>query len=231
MNTSPKPLVSVVLCTYNRSDLIGRAIESVLRQSFTGWELIVLNDGSTDGTEGVVQNYMKRDGRIRYIPQKNSGLARSRNNGMNKANGTYFSFIDDDDEFLPDHIEKRVRFMQENPGIDILWGGLIPRGPEAKHYVMDMERPGEKIHVSDCFVSGTLFGKVSVFRELGGFREIEYAEDYDFMKRAQERYMVRKSEFPTYVYYTDSPNRMSDLYSEGSGEAIEKYRKGGNDIE
>jgi glycosyltransferase involved in cell wall biosynthesis len=228
MNLKSDPLVSVVLCTFNRSELIGRAIESVLRQTFSDLEFIIINDGSTDRTGEVVDEYAKLDARIKYMLQANMGLAKSRNKGMAEARGKYFSFIDDDDEFLPDHIEKRVAYLKQNPDIDIVWGGLIPHGPEEKHYVMDMERPGEKIHVSDCFVSGTLFGKRAVFIALGGFREIEYAEDYDFIKRAQERYIVRKVDFLTYMYYTDTPNRMSDLYTKGSGEAIERYRKGGN---
>ncbi len=226
MNSKSLPRVSVVLCTFNRANLAGAAIESVLAQTYRDWELIVVNDGSADNTDAVVRKYSERDERIRLINQSNSGLSRSRNNGIRDAKGIYFAFIDDDDEYAPTHIGARVDYMLRYPEADIIWGGLVVRGPEEKQYVPDMERPGHKIHLSECFVSGTLFGKISVFNSLGGFRELEYAEDFDFMKRAGEKYAVRRVEFPTYLYSTESPNRMSDLYAEGSEDAIRSYRRG-----
>ncbi len=219
--------VSIVLCTFNRVGLLPRAIESVLQQTYPQWELIIVNDGSTDDTAAVIEMYRNRDERILTINQSNLGLAESRNNAMERASGLYFALIDDDDEYLPAHIEKRVQYLETNPDVDIIWGGLDPQGPEEQHYVMDMENPGQKIHLNDCFVSGTLFGKISVFRELGGFRDLDYAEDWDFIKRAKESYTVHQVYFPTYLYYIDAPNRLSDLYTEGKGEAIRRYREKG----
>ncbi len=224
MKTAP---VSIILCTFNRAGLLPRAIESVLQQTYSFWELIIVNDGSTDKTAMVIEQYRQRDERILIINQSNEGLARSRNNAMERANGTYFALIDDDDEYLPAHIEKRVEYLENNPDVDIIWGGLDPQGPEERQYVMDMENPGQKIHLSDCFVSGTLFGKISVFHELGGFRNLDYAEDWDFVKRAKKKYIVHQVYFPTYLYYINAPNRLSDLYTEGKGEAIRRYREKG----
>lgn len=218
------PAVSVILCTFNRAGLLPRAIESVRAQTYPAWELIIINDGSSDNTRAVIEHYARQDDRISTIHQSNQGLARSRNNALQHARGIYFALIDDDDEYLPTHLEKRREYMRENPHVDIVWGGLVPQGPEERHYVEDMEQPGRKIHLRDCFVSGTLFGKISVFRELGGFRNLEYAEDWDFIKRAQQKYTVDRVDFPTYLYYIDAPNRMSDLYAQGRGEAIRRYR-------
>ncbi len=219
--------VSIVLCTFNRAELLPRAIESVSGQTYQFWELIIVNDGSTDDTKQIIDQYREKDERIITIHQSNQGLSRSRNNAIERASGKYFALIDDDDEYLPTHLEKRVEYLGNNPDVDIVWGGLDPQGPEDRHFVMDMERPGQKIHLSDCFVSGTLFGKISVYRELGGFRDLEYAEDWDFIKRAKEKYTVHQVYFPTYLYYIDAPNRMSDLYAKGNTEAIRRYREKG----
>jgi len=221
------PNVSIVLCTFNRAGLLPRAIESVLCQSYESWELIIINDGSTDETQSVLDEYRQQDSRIIVIEQTNQGLPQSRNIAMDRASGNYFALIDDDDEFSCEHIHKRVEYFEQNPDVDIVWGGLVPQGPQERHYVMDMEKPGQKIHLSDCFVSGTLFGKVSVFRDLGGFRKLVYAEDWDFIKRAREKYTIHQIYFPTYLYYIDAPNRLSDLYSEGKEEAIRRYRDRG----
>lgn len=221
------PIVSVILCTFNRAALLPRAIESVLAQTYPAWELIIVNDGSTDDSEPLIEQYTQQDTRIIPVHQQNQGLAQSRNNAMERATGTYFALIDDDDEYLPAHLEKRIEYLENNPDVDVVWGGLDPQGPEERQFVMDMENPGQKIHLSDCFVSGTLFGKISVFRELGGFRNLEYAEDWDFIKRAKEKYTVHQVYFPTYLYYIDAPNRLSDLYTAGKGEAIRRYREKG----
>ncbi len=221
------PNVSIILCTFNRAGLLPRAVDSVLCQSYQSWELIIVNDGSTDETPAIIEESRQHDPRIITINQHNQGLAQSRNNALAQASGNYFALIDDDDEYTCEHIDKRVEYFEKNPDVDIVWGGLVPQGPEERHYVMDMENPGRKIHLSDCFVSGTLFGKVSVFHELGGFRDLDYAEDWDFIKRAKEKYTVHQVYFPTYLYYIDAPNRLSDLYTEGKGEAIRRYREHG----
>jgi glycosyltransferase involved in cell wall biosynthesis len=223
----PPALVSVVLCTFNRAELLERAVDSVLGQSYPQFELILVNDGSTDSTHEVIERMLRTDNRIHAIHRENRGLAQSRNDALNRARGVYFSFIDDDDEYTPEHLRERVRYFDEHPETDIVWGGLVPQGPEDRHYVIDMENPDKKIHLRDCFVSGTLFGKLSVFRRLGGFRDLEYAEDWDFIKRAQEQFVVQRVDVPTYLYYIDAPNRMSDLYADGKGEAIREYRRKG----
>jgi len=101
------PAVSIVIPTYNRAELLGRAIRSVLGQSFTDFELLVVDDGSTDGTSGVVANF--RDGRIRYIPlARNTGAGAARNAGIRVARGQFVAFQDSDDEWLPGKLAKQM---------------------------------------------------------------------------------------------------------------------------
>lgn len=99
-----EPLFSVTITTYNRSELLPRALESVLAQTFRDFELIVVDDGSTDDTRDLVAAYT--DPRIRYVFQENSGLSAARNRGVAASNGTYVTFLDDDDEALPEWLTR-----------------------------------------------------------------------------------------------------------------------------
>ncbi len=95
-------LFSVIIPTHNRAGIIGRAIESVLEQTYQNWELIIVDDGSTDNTREIVESY--NDDRIRYFWKKNEERSIARNFGIDKAEGTYISFLDDDDYYLPEFL-------------------------------------------------------------------------------------------------------------------------------
>lgn len=100
------PTVSVVIPTYNRAHLVGRAIQSVLNQTYQDFEIIVVDDGSTDNTEEVVKSF--NDPRIRYIRHdQNRGGSAARNTGIKMARGEYIAFQDSDDEWLPEKLESR----------------------------------------------------------------------------------------------------------------------------
>jgi glycosyltransferase involved in cell wall biosynthesis len=104
MNEAFVPTFSVVVCTYNRADRVGRAITSVLRQTLEDFELIVVDDGSVDATSGVVTAI--GDPRLRYVYRENGGLSAARNTGVASSSGKYVTFLDDDDEALPRWLEK-----------------------------------------------------------------------------------------------------------------------------
>lgn len=107
-------LVSVVIPTYNRSNVLSRAIESVLNQSYSNFELIIVDDGSTDGTKELVSQYS--DSRIRFVEfGSNKGANAARNEGIRKSNGKYISFLDSDDEFTSDHLENAVSCLKQSP--------------------------------------------------------------------------------------------------------------------
>jgi glycosyltransferase involved in cell wall biosynthesis len=97
--TTSRPMVSVIIATHNRSGFVTQAIQSVLAQSFTDLELIVIDDGSTDQTADVIGSY--GDTRIQYEYQPQSGRSRARNRGLLKAKGEYIAFLDDDDAYFP----------------------------------------------------------------------------------------------------------------------------------
>src|ERR1035437_3389515 len=96
------PVFSIILPTFNRAHMLSKAIESVLSQSFVNWELLIVDDGSTDNTALLVSNYT--DVRIQYIYQQNQERSAARNNGIVKAKGQYICFLDSDDYFREDHL-------------------------------------------------------------------------------------------------------------------------------
>ena len=112
--TDSAPLVSVVMPAYNVAWCIGRAIDSVRAQGFRARELIVVNDGSTDGTRALLESY---GGAIKVIDQANRGMSAARNAGIRKARGTYVAFLDADDWWLPEKLSQQVELMQSRPEI------------------------------------------------------------------------------------------------------------------
>lgn len=107
-------LVSIIMPSYNTAKYIKETIDSVLSQTYEAWELIIVDDCSTDNTDEVVLPFLK-DTRIRYIKnEKNSGAALSRNRALREAKGKWIAFLDSDDLWVPDKLEKQIRFMEEH---------------------------------------------------------------------------------------------------------------------
>ena len=121
--TPKTPLVSVVMPTYNRANLLNNAINSILNQTHKNFELIIIDDGSKDNTANIVLSY--NNPKIRYHSnQTNKGISYSRNKGFNLAKGKYIMIMDDDDFSLPDRMEKQVNFLENNPNIDVIIGQI-----------------------------------------------------------------------------------------------------------
>lgn len=115
------PLVSVVIPTYNREKTIVRAINSVLNQTYTNLELIVVDDNSKDNTESVIQEYIT-DKRLKYIKlTKNVGGGGARNKGITEAKGEFVAFQDSDDEWMLDKLEKQMAVFQNRPDVDVIF--------------------------------------------------------------------------------------------------------------
>ncbi|MCL4549077.1 MAG: glycosyltransferase family 2 protein [Bacteroidetes bacterium] len=198
-----KPLVSVVIPTFNRASYLQRSINSVLKQSFTDWELLIVDDGSSDATFNVVNEYISRFENIRYLKHSNRKPALSTNVGVLASCGEYLAFIGSDDEYKPDHLKLRVEFMKKNPAIDFIHGGVEIIGSP---YVKDKNDLTKEIHLSECAIGGTFFGKRKIFLELGGFRNLYYSDDSDFFERVQKEFKIAQVDFPTYIYYRDTPD-------------------------
>jgi len=195
------PEVSVILATYNRANLISAAVESVITQSFDNWELIVADDGSSDETFEIIRLFQQENTNIHYYRHTHRNLPLTRNAGIRISKGKYITFIDSDDIYLKDHLRLRINYMKENEEIELLHGGYKIIG---NPYVRDKNDTAALIHLDQCFIGGTFFGNRNVFIEIGGFRDIPYSEDSDFMERALQKYKVKQVEYPTYIYHRDT---------------------------
>ena len=116
-----RPTVTVLMSTYNRGTIVSPAIESILNQSFTDFEFIIIDDGSTDHTADVIQSYADKDNRIIFLKNEtNKGLIYSLNRGLDKARGTYIARMDDDDLSLPWRLSRQVAVMDAHPELIVL---------------------------------------------------------------------------------------------------------------
>lgn len=117
----PTALVSVVIPTFNRANLIGRTIDSVLRQTYRAIEVVVVDDGSSDATPDVVARDYGRDERVRYVAKMNGGPASARNVGFGNARGEYVALLDSDDTWFPWKLSLQVRCMERHPHLGMTW--------------------------------------------------------------------------------------------------------------
>lgn len=116
------PVVSVVIPTYNRASLLPRAIESVIAQTVVDWELVLVDDGSTDGTPELVESFASRLGdRWVYLRQQNRGASGARNRGIDAARGEFVAFLDSDDEFAPQKLEKQLELFRGRPDLGLVY--------------------------------------------------------------------------------------------------------------
>ena len=122
-----RPLVSVIMPTYNHAQFIGDAIESVINQTWQTWEMLIIDDGSTDNTKSVVQSYVSKDSRIKYFALgQNSGRAAvARNYGINNSKGKYVAFLDSDDMWKPTKIEKQIELLENDDNIFMVYSRYI----------------------------------------------------------------------------------------------------------
>lgn len=161
-------LFSVVICTYNRAALVGNAVESVLRQSFEDFELIVVDDGSSDDTVDVLSRY--EDPRLVVVSRENGGLSAARNTGIAKASGRFVAFLDDDDEVLPQWLSGLASRLDESTGLVSCTCTEVNENrsssevlPATAHNVYD--------DVFGVFVAGTFAVDRQLLVDVGGYAE------------------------------------------------------------
>lgn len=162
-----EPRFTVVLNTYNRADVLPRAVASVLAQSEHDFELVVVDDGSTDGTAEVVAGF--DDARVRYIRRDNGGLAAARNTGIAEARGTYVTFLDDDDEATPRWLD-RFASRIDHEGAAVVCCGFEARARDGSRTVRLPAPLGAAFddHVG-LFMAGTFAVRREALEAIGGF--------------------------------------------------------------
>jgi glycosyltransferase involved in cell wall biosynthesis len=184
------PLVSIILPTYNGIKWIEKAIKSVLSQSFSDFELIIIDDGSTDNTENIVLKFANQDERIRYLKNEhNLGVQRTRNIAIEKVQGEYIAEIDQDDEWIDqDKLKKQVEFLENNKDYVLVGTGVIivdDKGVEIARYLMpetdlDIRR---KILRANCFIHSSVLYRTNLVKDIGGYTIEKMSEDHDLWLR------------------------------------------------
>lgn len=190
--------VSVIMPTYNRKNMIGRAIESVLNQTFKDYELIIVDDGSTDGTEENLRKIVKENSRIYYFKQENKGPSSARNFGISKAKGNYLAFLDTDNIWHPNFLEVMMDVLEKNPDYMMAYGSqnLLLVSPSKKGELSIIARKvrSEKYNsirlTNENFIDvNSVVLRTKVFDELGGFDEsLKSLEDWDLFARIAIRH-------------------------------------------
>lgn len=180
-------VVSILLPTHNGSATIKRAVESVLSQTYTNWELLILDDGSTDNTHSLVQDYVRKDTRIHCVQNTtNVRLPKTLNSGLSKACGTYIARIDDDDIWTDPHkLAKQVEFLTSNTD-HVLVGTWFNKVTEDGTCIESAQPPTTNTDIRKVILSRNTFGHSTVLfskeaaRICGGYDEsLSYTEDYD----------------------------------------------------
>lgn len=199
--------VTVILTLFNSRIFYKRALASVLGQSFSDIEIIIVDDGSNDSIETELIPFVKYNENIKYLRHSNRKQPLSLNSGILISSGVYITFLDSDDEYKQDHIQERINFMNRNINIDLICSGAEFIGNEEDMLVPDANDLNKMIHVKDCIMLGTLFGKRKVFFELDGFKDI-YSHDSDFFKRAEQKFNTSRLDSESYIYYRDNPDSL-----------------------
>ena len=197
------PLVSVIIPAHNYGHFIGSALDSLAAQTFQNWECIVVDDGSSDNTPEVVQNYARKDDRVRYLRQENSRQAAARNNGVRNSTGKYFQFLDADDLIERRKLEQQVDYLERHPDVDIVYGDarFFPsENPSELLYSMWGENTPWQPGVSGCgrevllpllkmnsILINAPLTRRSIVERVGPFdQELPPIEDWDFWLRCAE---------------------------------------------
>lgn len=215
--SSNKPLISVILPTYNRAEWLPQAVESVLDQTFAPVELIVVDDGSTDGTAGLLAAYGRR---LKVLRQANAGVSAARNRGIQAAAGRWIAFIDSDDCWLPQKLDLQVAFLNAHPDALIcqteeIWerNGLRvnPKKRHRKYSGMIFEKS-----LPLCLISpSAVMLHKSLLEEVGLFDEgLPACEDYDLWLRITWKYPVYLVDTPLTIKrggHADQLSRMPEL--------------------
>jgi glycosyltransferase involved in cell wall biosynthesis len=211
-------MFSVIVPLYNKRAYIRRAVDSVLAQAMTDFELIVVDDGSTDRSLDALADIA--DDRLRIIRQDNMGVGPARNAGMRAANGAWLAFLDADDAWLPQHLEELTKLAATFPEAGLLsssWleanGTVLPQLPSSKtapsirsvDYFLEASRKIGFINSTSAAV------KRLVFEELGGFTTAKAGEDLEYWARVALHHPVAVSDRVTCVYFRDTGGVMQEL--------------------
>ncbi len=206
MTAAQKPVVSAIIPTHNRPQLLARAIQSVIAQTFTDWELIVVQNGRTRKSEAVVLSF--NEPRIRYLYELQAGAVNARNMGIRASQGKYVAFLDDDDEWLPEKLARQVAILDQRPEISLVGCRALRMNADGQVFDEAADFRGEPtfrafvaewgiiIHsLSAVLIRRTAFDAVGLFDPA-----YLIANDYDLYLRLSRRFRCVSIQEPFFRY-------------------------------
>jgi len=190
------PVISVLMPVYNAEKFLKEAIESILRQTFTSFEFIIINDGSTDSSLEIIEEFAKRDSRIKYINRKNKGLIESLNEGIEISQGKYIARMDSDDVSFPKRLEVQYEFLEQNSEYVVVGSRVIlidEDGDELCPMVnLFSNKDIDSAHINNLTNGAVIVHPTAMIRrsslvKIGGYRhDYKNAEDIDVWLRLSE---------------------------------------------
>ena len=228
------PAVSVILPTYNRAAMLCEAIESVRAQTYLDWELIVVDDGSTDETPQAVAGFAREDVRIRLIRQENRRLPEARNSGIRASQGRYVAFLDDDDLWVPEKLALQMRQMESAPQLGLSYTLSYNVDRKGRLYRVWPDHPGltytelferNFIPCSSVLIRRACLDVAGVFDP-----SLRRAADYDLWLRVAREFSVAYVPYPLLIYRRHGANATSDPWENYQADLIilrRHWRDGG----
>lgn len=191
------PKVSVIMAAYNSGKYIEESILSILNQTLKDLELIIVDDCSTDEVPKIIEKYRQLDERIITIRNNiNSGIAVSRNNGINRAKADYIAVMDSDDLAFPDKLQVQYDFLKHEPNVGAVASGtqIIDENGIFMKNRIGLTDPDEikfRLLLKNPFINSSVLFRKKLFEEMGGYsKEFEYSEDYSFFSFLSEKYKL-----------------------------------------
>jgi glycosyltransferase involved in cell wall biosynthesis len=211
---SSKPFISVLLPVYNGSPHLKESIDCILRQTYSNFELIIIDDGSTDDSASFIATYT--DPRIRFYSQENQGLASTLNKGISLANGTVIARQDQDDVSLPTRFVRQAAFLEANSDYGMvgtwaaIWEETKPTDRFHKHDTDNLKLKFDLLF-DNPFVHSSMMIRKAVFEDVGGYctdQNRQPPEDYELWSRIAKRYLVANIAEVLHIY-REMPQSMS----------------------
>lgn len=210
---TPVPEISVLMLAYNAEKYIGEAISSILQQSYSDFELIIYNDGSTDQTAAIVGSFA--DARIRFIDNDvNRGLSHARRASLQEAKGKYVAVLDSDDIAMPHRLKIPYTYMEAHPDVALCGGNaiLIDEHGQANGGLLHKPYKARDLlgifFFNNIFVNSSTMFRRDIALRVGGYRDMEQAEDYDLFVRIADQYHIHTFN-EALVYYRLHSNNTS----------------------
>jgi len=226
--------VTAAITTYNRASYLSDAIESVFAQRFTHYELLVVDDGSTDDTERVLEPY--RD-RIRYVRQENGGRSAARNRAVHEARTPYISFLDSDDRWLPDKLARHVPVLDADEGVALVHGHVEVIGADGRTLADETEHHRELFSAAHrngvtyagyafdcrCF-SSAVTARIAAIEQVGFYDPALLLDDYDLYLRLALDWQIRFLEGEPVARYRLHEGQMTTYeLTQGQIQTAEKH--------